>query len=137
MASKNRLETKNPVKLDQCILIKIYCSEFNCDRTLKSKATASVAEVIYRFCSKVNGITDIGLYGLYIPTNPDRQLEHSKSLSFYHISNLADLVIKRHGQQSNPVFKEKVIFGIDLAKCNLVQADSGWFFFICAQGLCQ
>jgi hypothetical protein len=106
------------------VFMKIQCPEFNCERTLKMKNSATVAEVIYRFSRKVSGLSDISLYGLYT-SNSSPQLMVSKTLAQLQIRNLSGFIIRLHGEAPNVTFKEKIIFGICPSKMNLIQPDSG------------
>ena len=106
------------------IFLKISSPEFNCDRTLKLKDTATVGEVIYRFSRKVNDMKDVALYGLY-PAKGISQLSVKRRLCELNISNMSSLTVKLHGGPPNEIYHEKQIFGVEIRSMNLVQADSG------------
>lgn len=124
LASKER-NKGSKLKEDQMIFLKISCPEFNCERTLKFKISASIGEVIYRFSKKASEMKDIGLYGLY-PSSAvyEKQLNVKDRLQDLRIPNMAQVVVKLHGGKPNEIYQEKQVFGIDICKMKLVQADS-------------
>ena len=117
------------LKQDQMLFLKVSCPEFNCERTLKLKSTATIGEVIYRFSKKVNGMTDVANYGLH-PASSYKQLDVKKRLTDYRIPNMAQMTLKKFNGPPNEIYQEKQIFGVDPSQMTLVQADSGKYIYL-------
>ena len=87
LASKDITKANKKLNQEQMIFLKVSAPQFECNRTLKLKDTATVGEVIYRFSRKVNEMSEIALYGLY-PSSGTVQLGVKKRLCELNIQNM-------------------------------------------------